>query len=162
MAGTEIVEGELVMSPVPSGHHQDICGSLCVKIRPFVDRRRLGKFYCHPLHIVLAPGVEYEPDLCLISRDRLPKADFARFNGPPDLIIEVISESNRKHDTETKFGHYERYGVLEYWLVDLEARQIQVWFLEDGRYISLGKFGAGQSALTRLMAGLHLDPARIF
>ena len=34
--------------------------------------------------------------------------------GPPDLIIEVISESNRTHDTVVKYSDYELHGVGEY------------------------------------------------
>jgi Uma2 family endonuclease len=150
------------MSPVPSSRHQRASTSLGVAIVPFVRRRKLGEFFALPLHIVLAKHVHYEPDLCFIAKDRLPKSDFAKFDGPPDLIIEVISESNRKHDEVTKSRHYELYGVREYWLVDLTKEQIQVWFLEGGRYLSLGIFKRGERVITRVLAGLTLDPAQVF
>lgn len=159
---TEIVDGELVMSPVPSLRHQRTTSRLCVEIRPFVEGRQLGEFLCSPLHIVLADHVNYEPDLCFIAKDRLPAGNIAKFDGPPDLIIEVISESNRTHDTVTKFRDYERYGVREYWLVDQDEERIEAWFLEGGRYVSLGKFGRGQAVITRVLEGLSLDPARVF
>ena len=89
---TEIVDGTLVMSPVPSGRHQEICTLLGAHITPFVRSRDLGKFYSSPLHIVLAEHVNYEPDLCFISKHRLANPIGAAFFGPPDLIIEIISE----------------------------------------------------------------------
>ena len=159
---TEIVDGELVMSPVPSLRHQRISSQLCVEIRPFVAGRQLGEFFCNPLHIVLAEHVHYEPDLCFISKARLPKGNVPKFDGPPDLVIEVIPESNRDHDIVTKFRDYERCGVREYWLVDPDKDQIEVWFLDRARYVSLGKFGPGQPVVTRLLEGLNLDPARVF
>jgi Uma2 family endonuclease len=54
--------------------------------------------------------------------------------GPPDLIIEVISEGNRSHDTVVKFQDYERYGVTGYWLVDPREQHITIWKLEQSRY----------------------------
>src|SRR5574341_1081858 len=68
---TEIVDGELVMSPVPSDRHQKICARLGLIISPFVEPHGLGDFYMHPLHVVLAEHVNYEPDLCFISKERL-------------------------------------------------------------------------------------------
>ena len=45
---TEIVDGELVMSPVPSHRHQWICTELGVAIAPFVKARDLGVFFSNP------------------------------------------------------------------------------------------------------------------
>jgi len=160
---TELVNGELVMSPVPGGRHQRICTDLGAEIRPYVRRNDLGQFFSSPLHIVLDEGVDYEPDLCFLSKARLKgKSIGAAFHGAPDLIIEVMSASNRKHDTVTKFRHYQKYGVREYWLVDPKTEHIDVWFLEEGKYVSLGTFGRGQPVLTRVLKGLRLDPAQVF
>ncbi|MBI3697440.1 MAG: Uma2 family endonuclease [Acidobacteria bacterium] len=159
---TEIVDGELIMSPVPGGPHQRACTRLGMRIGPFIDKRKLGEFFSSPMHVILAKHVEYEPDLCFIVRKRLRILTGPTIDGPPDLIIEVISESNRKHDTVTKFRDYERHGVREYWLADPEARTIQVFLLEHGRYQSLGTFGPGTPVTTRVLEGLALDPADIF
>ena len=59
-------------------------------------------------------------------------------DGPPDLIIEVISKSNRTHDTVVKFQHYAQYGVGEYWLVDPRDNEISTWRLQDNEYVLLG------------------------
>ena len=159
---TEIVDGELIMSPVPGGPHQEICTRLGARIFPFVEERNLGTFYSSPVHVVLAEHAHYEPDLCFISRDRLHIYKDPRVEGPPDLIIEVISESNRSHDTVVKFRDYERYGVREYWLVDPRDEHIRVFFLENGQYVLLGAFGRGDRIVSRVFAGFSLDPARVF
>ena len=159
---TEIVDGELVMSPVPSDRHQEICLWLGVEIGPFVRDHGLGKFWSHPVHVILDEHVHYEPDMCFLSTDRLYLLQTPHIAGAPDLIIEVISESNRSHDTVVKFRDYERYGVREYWLVDQRERHIRVYCLEEGRYVLLGAFGPGDTVATRVLEGLALDPARIF
>jgi Uma2 family endonuclease len=159
---TELVDGRLVMSPVPSMKHQRISDRLSWKLGPFVQRRDLGWFYGHPIHIVLDEHVHYEPDLCFIRKGRVVDPDGVKFHGPPDLIIEVISESNREHDTVTKFGDYARYGVREYWLADPATNEIQVWALESGQYAAVGTFGRGQRVTSRVLDGLKLDPAQVF
>ena len=141
---TEIVDGQLVMSPLPAPLHQLISQRLGEAIAPFVQSRDLGVFFSLPVHVILDEHVHYEPDLSFLAKGRLRDLRVAAIHGAPDLILEVISESNRKHDTVTKFQDYERYGVREYWLVDPAARVIEVWHREGGKYGSLGRFGAGE------------------
>jgi len=68
---TEIVDGELVVSPTPSGPHQRICTLLGIRIGNFVLEQNLGEFYSSPYHVVLTEHVNYEPDLCFIRKERL-------------------------------------------------------------------------------------------
>ena len=49
----------------------------------------------------------------------------------PDLVIEILSPSTRRHDRLIKLGLYQRAGVREYWIVDPENKAVQV-FLQDG------------------------------
>ena len=155
---TEIVDGELVMSPTPGLSHQRICTLLGANISPFVAEHDLGAFFDNPIHVILAEHVHYEPDLCFIRRGRSHILREVFIEGPPDLIIEVISESNRTHDTVVKFSHYAQYGVEEYWLVDPREEVITAWSLKQGEYSLLGRFGRGQEVETRVLTGLQLDP----
>jgi Uma2 family endonuclease len=159
---TEIVDGDLVVSPSPSWSHQAIATALGAKIYPFVRDNELGRFFSSPVHVVLSKHGNYEPDLCLLSRDRLHLLRGAVIDGPPDLIIEIISDDNRTHDTVVKFRDYERYGVAEYWLVDPRERVIRVYFLEGRSYKEAGAFSAGENVVTRKLNGLALDPGGIF
>ena len=159
---TEIVDGDLVMSPAPSSRHQRIATALGAKIYPFVRQKQLGEFFSSAVHVVLAQHVNYEPDLCFVSHGRLDLVQELVIEGPPDLIVEIMSESNRAHDTVVKFHHYEQYGVREYWIVDPRDDRIHVHSLQDGSYISLGAFATGELVKTRVLSGLDLDPAEIF
>jgi len=158
---TEIVDGELVMSPTPSGRHQKICTLLGVHIGSFVLEQGLGEFFSSAFHVILDEHVHYEPDLCFVSNARKSAVKENFIEGSPDLIIEVISESNRTHYTVAKFRHYEQYGVREYWLVDPREGVISVWHLEHGRYALLGRAHPDELVATRLLEGLHLDPAQV-
>jgi Uma2 family endonuclease len=157
----ELVDGELIMSPVPSYEHQEVCTWLGAYIAPFVKTHNLGKFFSSPLHIILDRHVHYEPDLCFVRHERLQLLR-GPFDGAPDLIIEVISESNRSHDTVVKFRDYERFGVEECWLVDPREKHVRIHHLEGGRYTSLRVFAPGEKIVTKVLTGLDLDPAQIF
>jgi Uma2 family endonuclease len=161
---TEIVDGELIVSPIASPGHQRICKRLARKIDPYVERAQMGEFFSHPVHIVLAVGVEYEPDQCFIRASRLPSLEeTSLFRGPPDLIIEIVSDSNRSHDTVVKFRDYERYGVPEYWIVDPRDSHIRVFHLNDvNQYQLLGIFPKGEKIVSPTFPELALDPAEIF
>ncbi len=58
-------------------------------------------------------------------------------NGAPDLIIEILSPKNSKHDVDTKFKLYQESGVKEYWIVETEQKIVFVYTLQNGKYIGL-------------------------
>ena len=159
---TELIEGELFMAPTAGFPHQRIGTCLTVEIYPFVAQHDLGEFLGRDIHVIFDEHNHLEPDLCFIAKDRLGIIKGAYIEGPPDLVIEILSESNRNYDIRVKYGHYERYGVKEYWLVDPRDRSIAVYVLEEARCKLLGEYRAGQSVATRVLPGLALDPARIF
>jgi Uma2 family endonuclease len=158
---TELVDGELIVSPAASSRHQRICTELGLEIGLFLRTRKLGDFFSSPMHVVLDDHVHYEPDLCFVASERRSIIGENYISGPPDLIIEVISESNRSHDTVVKFNDYQRYGVKEYWLVDPRENHIRVFTLRDAAYQALGIFAPGDRLQSRVLASLDLDPASV-
>jgi Uma2 family endonuclease len=159
----ELVDGELIVSPIADWKHQRICRTLGAVILPYVEARNLGEFYPLPIHVVLEPGTEYEPDCCFIAAPAALDESEACYRGVPELIIEVISESNRTHDTNVKFRDYERFGVKEYWLADPREAHVRVFYLNAaGKYELLGVFGRGQRIVSRVFPELVLDPSRLF
>jgi Uma2 family endonuclease len=73
--------------------------------------------------------------------------------GPPDLVVEVLSPGNQAHDRLTKRQLYDSGGVREYWLVDPSARTIEILTLDDGRYRSIGVRMGNQAVASPLLAG---------
>lgn len=159
---TEIVDGELRVSPIAGLAHQRAATRLTVKIGPFVAERSLGEFFGSPVHVILDEHVNFEPDLCFVSKKRKSILRETVIKGAPDLVIEIVSESNRKRDEITKFRYYEEFGVGELWLVDLRDRLIRVYALNERRYSGVGDFGPGESILSPTLTGLELDPADVF
>jgi Uma2 family endonuclease len=158
---TEIVDGELIMSPTAGSRHQQICTALGAELFPHVRDQHIGVLFSSPAHVILARHTHYEPDLCLVASPRRSIIQDAYIEGAPDLIIEVISESNRSHDTVVKFRDYARFGVREYWLVDPRENLISTWRLQGDHYELLGRAARGGRVTSLILPALQLDPALV-
>ncbi|HVG24076.1 MAG TPA: Uma2 family endonuclease [Thermoanaerobaculia bacterium] len=79
--------------------------------------------------------------------------------GPPDLVIEILSESNRRYDVRTKFGLYERAGVSEYWTVDPDELGVRVFRRSRERFESVE---VADAITTPLLPALTLPLRDIF
>jgi Uma2 family endonuclease len=158
---TEIVEGELIMSPTPGYPHQRACTLLGRYLSQHIDDRALGSFVSSPIHVIFDEHEHYEPDLCFIARERTEIIEDTFIKGPPDLIIEVISESDRTHDTVVKFDAYARYGVREYWLVDLRENEISTWYCAAGKYSLIARSHPAERVQSRVLPDLQLNPAQV-
>ncbi|MBI1353524.1 MAG: hypothetical protein GC160_04200 [Acidobacteria bacterium] len=158
----ELVEGELYLAPTAGTPHQSIGTRLTVLIFNFVEERDLGWFSGRDVHYVFDEHNHFEPDLSFVAKDRMHLIRGPYVDGPPDLAIEILSPSNRKHDTELKFRYYARFGVKEYWMVDPDAKAIAIFALEGADYELVGEFTPGQPIRSRVLEGLSFDPAKIF
>jgi len=74
-----------------------------------------------------------QPDILVVCDKS--KLDGKSVKGAPDLIIEILSPRNTRHDTVTKARLYRKAGVREYWIVDPNAKTVQICILENGKYV---------------------------
>jgi Uma2 family endonuclease len=159
---TELVHGELVVSPSPTSDHQIIVKQILVALALHAQQGELGEVIPGPIDVVLKPDLVYAPDICYIAKGRLEILKPTHIAGPPDLCVEVISESNRTHDTFVKYQHYAQYGVAEYWLVDTREAEISTWKNERGEFSLLGRARSAQFVTSAVFPELRLNAARIF
>lgn len=75
----------------------------------------------------------YVPDAMIVC-DRSKIHDNGVY-GAPDLVVEVLSPSTRKHDRGPKMQHYAAAGVKEYWIVDPLAEAVEVYLNHDGVFV---------------------------
>jgi len=154
-------DGEIIAYMPPTERHQDIAGFLYGLLKDFVRLLNLGVVRVAPLEVKLWPGgPSREPDVFFVSRERLGQLTMQRFEGGPDLVIEIVSTSSARADRVEKFTEYEQAGVREYWLIDPRRGKEQADFYQldaDGRFFSvtLDDDGWYHSAV---LPGLRLDP----
>ncbi len=139
----ELIDGVIYEMSSPTTIHQEIVGELYVQFYNYLKGKRC-KVFVSPLDVCLS-GVkdtnkEYnvvEPDVILVCDNE--KITDKCILGVPDLLIEVLSKTSRKHDTFIKFNLYERYGVKEYWIIDTEAETISQYILNEKNIYTLQK-----------------------
>src|SRR5262249_53313752 len=111
----ELINGELFELTGPTPKHQWASGGLYDRLKPFVLRNELGLVYYSPIDVYLTPHNTVQPDIVYVSRERLGIIRAQKIEGAPDLIMEVLSPSTRRHDMITKAAIYATFGVREYW-----------------------------------------------
>ncbi|MFD0960035.1 Uma2 family endonuclease [Paenibacillus chungangensis] len=130
----EIVDGIMeLMSPRPSTTHQAVSGELAFIIKQSC-RKDFLVFHA-PIDVVLSETTVVQPDILMIHRSREHIVTKRGIEGPPDLVIEILSPSSHKRDKLVKRKAYAAHGVAEYWIIDTEARTLEQYqLLEGGRY----------------------------
>lgn len=160
----EILDGMHVVSPAPFAPHQEVLGRLHLRMGTFVEQNPVGKLYLAPFDVLLGPHDIVQPDLVFISNQSLEILNRKHAVGVPDLLVEILS-SHKARDTVQKRARYQAAGVPEYWLVDPDARTLEVLRLDDeGVYQSAQVFDveSGGLARTPLLPGFELDVERLF
>lgn len=128
----EIIAGELVVTPGPSGQHQRIVGELLFRLIGFAKESDVGVVFPGPFDVLFSEGDYLEPDILFVGKDRSHLVSDRGVEGPPDLVVEILSPSTATRDRGIKLDRYRFYGVPEYWVVDPEERIIEVWDLAGG------------------------------
>ena len=128
----EVIDGEVVVTPGPSTRHQRVVGRLFFLLFGFAETNALGEVFPSPYDVLFAEGDYLEPDLVFVRSDRSHLLSDRGVEGPPDLVVEVLSPSTATRDRGIKLERYRFYGVAEYWVVDPDERTIEVWDLAGG------------------------------
>lgn len=121
----ELVDGKVVLEEMPSPRHQTVVLNLALALR----QSDLGKVFVAPMPVRLDQGQMREPDVVFFLRDHLDRVH-DQYADPPDLAAEVLSPSTRSVDLEANHTAYARAGIAEYWIVDVEARTVDVHLLD--------------------------------
>ena len=161
----EIIDGEHYVTAAPFLPHVDVSTELATQLRLFVRRHRLGRVYHAPCDVLLSEHDVVQPDVLFVSNERAGiLADGKNVKGAPDLVIEILSKSTRRFDEDTKLDLYDRYDVLEYWIVDPDRQTVQAYRrAAEGLRLDAEFSAAAEDVLTSpLLPGLSLPLSEIF
>jgi Uma2 family endonuclease len=138
----EILDGELVVTPSPAPIHQRVSRRLQRQLEVYFEARGLGEVFNAPLDTILGPHDVVEPDLLVVT----DPATISRraIEGPPGLVVEILSPSTAGRDRTVKTRRYAAAGVRHCWLVDIENHRIECLRLaHDGYTLVASADGAG-------------------
>lgn len=160
----EVLDGSLeLMSPGPNTSHQILSNDLQFTLASGCRAEYL--ILSAPLDVILSPTNVVQPDLIFIRPDRADIVTERGIEGPPDLVVEILSPGSRHRDRVRKLRIYEKHGVPEYWILDPGAQTFEQHLLQGDRF-DLNRVYEGEDAVTsdRLpcvsftVAGLFDDP----
>lgn len=160
-ADYEVIEGKLLMSPPSTTLHQTIILKLAVILNAYALQHG-GHVFVAPLDVLLSDENIVQPDLIFISDERQSNITPADIKGAPDLLIEVISPGTEGRDAKVKRKLYAKYGVREYWLVNPEAKTIEVTANRDGLLETEQVYPQGTTARSVLLAELAVEVSPLF
>jgi Uma2 family endonuclease len=118
----ELIEGELLKMANPTVRHQRIVMRLAFALARLLGMERV---LLGPVGVNIDDFNGFQPDLVVVPADALPD-DAAREVGKPQVVVEVLSPSTKSRDRKIKAKHYFGKGVAEVWLVDGDARSVEV------------------------------------
>jgi Uma2 family endonuclease len=152
----EIIRGKLFVTPSPTAFHQRVSRRLVRLLGDHFHPSRQGEVFHAPVTLRLTDHDVVEPDILVIEcADQID--DRGIIQGPPLLVVEILSPSTASRDRTVKARRYAEVGIRHYWLVDPETRRIECYVLESNEYRAiLDETGEGRHAHPEL-DGLILD-----
>ena len=165
----ELLSGQVVMMAPPLRGHQEVSGELFRQLANFLEGKRC-RVYAAPFAVRLfekegdAPedvDTVVEPDITVVCDTG--KLDKYGCKGAPELVIEVLSPSTRRHDRLVKLELYQRARVAEYWLVDPENQSVQVLLLgKEGYLLPHEDYGRRDIAKVNVLEGCFIELEKVF
>lgn len=129
----EVIDGELFVTPSPTLRHQDAVLEMASLVRPYVKAYGVGHVLVSPADVTFDDGNLVQPDVFVspLVGGRRPR----EWSEVKTLLlaVEVLSPSTARADRRVKLRLYQRQHVPEYWIVDVDARLIERWRLDDQR-----------------------------
>ncbi|NQU38377.1 MAG: Uma2 family endonuclease [Lentisphaerae bacterium] len=156
----EIVGGEVYsMSPAPSTRHQRIQQEL---------GRQLGNHFMEaPCSVYPAPVDVKLSDINIVQPDLVVVCDEERIkpthiDGPPTLVIEILSPATATYDRTKKLDLYARSGVTEVWLITPYPSCIEVFLLDGSTYRFIHACDKDQTFRSPTFPDLTIELPRLF
>lgn len=130
---TELIDGKIfMMSPRPRVEHATVCTNIASEFRSYLKGKTCRAF-CDGVDVFLDENNRFIPDTMIVCNPDIIKHD--GIHGAPDLVVEVLSKTTAKNDRSKKKYTYAKYGVKEYWIVDVWSKSVEVYYNQDSWFV---------------------------
>lgn len=158
----ELIDGRIVSMSPTGGEHAHIESQLDFELKLFVRGKKIGWVLVGEVGIYTrhSPDRVRAADVAFISRERLPAGLVRGFlDVAPELVVEIMSPTDRWQDVRQKIEEYFSAGVIWVWVVEPENRTVLVYDSPT----EARKFIEGESLLGEgVLEGFALDVAGLF
>jgi len=158
----ELIEGRIVPMTPTGGEHGVIESNLSRHLGNFVVDRKLGKVMNGEVGIFTRrrPDSVRGADIAFVSRERLADRPAKGFlTVAPELVVEIVSPSDRWQEMRQKIEEYFAIGVQRVWIVEPDNRDVLVYSAStEMRKLGEGDLLTGEGVLE----GFSLPVAQLF
>jgi Uma2 family endonuclease len=139
----ELINGKEIGPQSRTGNHQRALLRTATLISEIVPN---GEVLIAPLDVSLDESNVVQPDILWVAEgSKCTWFEDMYLQGAPDLAVEIFSPGSLRRDRKDKFRLYEKFGVREYWMIDADEKLLEIWQLQDGRFVLVGRVRAGRS-----------------
>ena len=159
----ELIRGEAFAMAAPDERHQLILGELFAQFHAFL-RGKPCKVLPAPYDVRLFYGGDdcddtvVQPDITVVCDEKKRGSEGCR--GAPDLVVEILSPSNRATEMERKLRLYRDAGVREYWVVNPEIGGVSVFSF--GENLGFNVYKSGDVVPVAVLPGLSIPLDQVF
>ena len=158
----QLIDGELVMSPAPNPFHQELLKRIFLRFYKVIEETEKGKVLFAHIDVYLDEENAFQPDLVVLLKDSLGKITEKGVEGAPDMVVEVLSPSTAYYDLRKKKEVYEKAGVKEYWIVDPDMEEVEVYVNEGGNFRIFSKAKKQGRVRSSLIRNLEIELKDLF
>ena len=161
----EIIDGELYVSTTPHWNHQQTCVAIVLRLERWCRESGAGKTNLGP-GLIFTEDNAVAPDIVWVSSERLSATLGAdgKLHAAPELVIEVLSpgRKNERRDREAKLKLYSRRGVDEYWIVNWQLREIEIYRRTNVDFELVSRLTGADMLESPLLPGFSRSVASLF
>lgn len=131
----EWVNGEVILMSPANVDHVELNHFVWTLAGEFVKSKKLGRVLGIEAQARLdSIPSRRNPDVLFVTRKRTSIIKPTFIDGPPDLIMEIVSPDSESRDWREKFYDYQTSGVREYWIIDLQSQRVEAYALVKKKY----------------------------
>jgi len=161
----EIIDGKLFVTRAPHWRHQKTCIRIAAALDAWSQLTGSGEAVPGP-GIIFSDADNVIPDVVWASHERLAVLldDAGHLTASPELVVEVISSGveNQRRDRDLKLRLYSARGVQEYWLIDWQAQQLEIYRRESASLQLVATLFAQDELTSPLLPGFTFQIAKLF
>jgi Uma2 family endonuclease len=165
----DILDGVRIYMPAPTWSHQEILLNIAEALRGYQRASGSGRVVVAPFDVIIrrVPKLQTrQPDVLFITNDTLTRGGGVPKRGglevSPELIVEILSDSERQHMVAGKLADYITIGVKEAWLVRPDAQTVEVVRLTPNGPVPVTTYDATQTLQSLTFPDLTLPVADFF
>jgi Uma2 family endonuclease len=158
----ELIDGDFEVTPAPAPRHQTVSRRLQYELMRLLEEPGIASVFNAPIDVILSDTDVLQPDLAILRNERQHLITDRGIEGPPDIVVEILSRSSQVIDRRVKSRTYARYAVPEYWIVDGAIGLVEIHRLGIEGYVLEMRFDRASTLVTPSFPEVVVDLAHVF